>query len=120
MKNGYFRLVPDANGFGLEVKAPKDGGENIRIKEVTDYLALCNIICDISALKNAIAEGKDTVLHLGEGSCPKENMRYQLYIADDSMSVTARFFAASATGETMPPEEFLNDLKFRQVRFGEI
>ncbi len=118
MKNGYFRLVPDANGFGLEVKAPKDGGENIRIKEVTDYLALCNIICDISALKNAIAEGKDTVLHLGEGSCPKENMRYQLYIADDSMSVTARFFAASATGETMPPEEFLNDLKFRQVRFG--
>ena len=118
MKNGYFRLVSDGGGFGLEIKAPRDGGENVRIKEVTDYLALCNVICDISALKNAVTEGKDTVLHLGAGACPRENMRYQLYTADDNMSVTARFYAPSSTGEKMSPEEFLNDLKFRQVRFG--
>lgn len=118
MKNGYFRLVTDATGFGLEIKAPSGGGECVRIKEVTDYLTLCNVLCDLSALKNAIAEEKDTVLHLGPGACPAENMRYNLYVAEDKMSVTARFFPASATGNKMSAEEFLNDLTFRQIRFG--
>lgn len=118
MKNGYFRLIADATGFGLEIKAPVEGGECVRIKEVTDYLTLCNVLCDLSALKNAIAENKDTVLHLESGACPKENMRYNLYMADDNMSVTARFFPASSTGSKISVEEFLNDLNFRQVRFG--
>ncbi|MCH5274787.1 MAG: DUF342 domain-containing protein [Lachnospiraceae bacterium] len=118
MKNGYFRLVTDAAGFGLEIKAPSDGGECVRIKEVTDYLTLCNVLCDLSSLKNAIAEEKDTVLHLESGACPAENMRYNLYMADDNMSVTARFFAASSTGKKMAAEEFLHDLTFRQIRFG--
>ena len=118
MKNGYFRLTSDEAGFGLEIKAPIDGGECVRIKEVTDYLTLCNVLCDLSALKNAIAENKDTVLHLESGSCPKENMRYNLYMADDNMSVTARFLPASSTGSKISVEEFLNDLTFRQIRFG--
>lgn len=118
MKNGYFRLVADASGFGLEIKAPIDGGECVRIKEVTDYLTLCNVLCDLSALKNAIAEEKDTVIHLASGACPAENMKYNLYMAEDNMSVTARFIAASETGNKMSVEEFLHDLSFRQIRFG--
>lgn len=118
MKNGYFRLVADASGFGLEIKAPLEGGECVRIKEVTEYLTLCNVLCDLSTLKNAISENKDTVLHLESGACPKENMRYNLYMAEDNMSVTARFFPASSTGSKMRVEEFLNDLTFRQIRFG--
>lgn len=118
MKNGYFRLVTDASGFGLEIKAPLEGGECVRIKEVTEYLTLCNVLCDLSALKNAISENQDTVLHLESGVCPKENMRYNLYMAEDNMSVTARFFPASSTGSKMSVEEFLNDLTFRQIRFG--
>lgn len=118
MKNGYFRLVTDASGFGLEIKAPSEGGECVRIKEVTDYLTLCNVLCDLSALKNAISENKDTVLHLAAGTCPKENMKYNLYMAEDNMSVTARFFPASDTGSKMEVKEFLNDLTFRQIRFG--
>ncbi|MCH5271193.1 MAG: DUF342 domain-containing protein [Lachnospiraceae bacterium] len=118
MKNGYFRLVTDASGFGLEIKAPTDGGECVRIKEVTEYLTLCNVLCDLSALKNAISEEKDIVLHLGDGACPAENMRYNLYMAEDNMSVTVRFLAASETGNKMSVEEFLHDLSFRQIRFG--
>ena len=76
MKNGYFQLVSDERGFGLLIKAPVDGGERVRIAEVTDYLNKRNMGCDLSTLKSAIMLNKDTVLHLGTMPCPEVNMTY--------------------------------------------
>ncbi|MGN1147467.1 MAG: FapA family protein [Lachnospiraceae bacterium] len=118
MGNGYFRLVSMDGGFGLEIKAPSGNGEQVRIGEVTDYLMQRNVACDLSALKTAISQGKDTVLPLGKGECPVEAMTYQLSINEDSMRATARFYAPSQTGQKMSVQEFLGDLSFRQIRFG--
>lgn len=118
MGNGYFRLVGMDEGFGLEIKAPSGNGEQVRIGEVTDYLMQRNVVCDLSALKSAISQGKDTVLPLGKGECPVEAMTYYLAISEDSMRATVRFYAPSQTGQKMSVQEFLGDLSFRQIRFG--
>lgn len=118
MANGYFRLVSRDNGYGLEIKAPKQPGEHVRIGEVTDYLTQKNVVCDLSVLKSAIAEGKDTFIRLGMGNCPVANMNYKLSVSEDLMTATARFYPASDTGQRMDVKEFLNDLYYREIRFG--
>lgn len=118
MGNGYFRLVNDGSGFGLQLKGPSGNGEGIKMGEVTDYLMQRGVVCDLSALRNAVAMGKDTVLHLGNTPCPVENMSYNLTIEEDSMKATVRFYAPSETGKKMSVSEFINDLSFRQIRHG--
>lgn len=118
MANGYFKLVSGGAGYGLAIKAPTNGGEQVRIGEVTDYLMQRSIICDLSALKNAISGNRDTVIPLGIGQCPVAHMSYNLSIEEDTMKATARFFPASDTGDKMTLKEFLNDMSFRLIKFG--
>lgn len=118
MANGYFKLVSDGTGFGLRITAPTGGGEPVRIGEAMEYLTKRNISFDLTALKNAIGQNKDSVLHLGDGMCPPENMTYLLSIEEDGMQATARFFPPSETGKKMTVQEFMNDLGFRQIRYG--
>ncbi|MGN0431622.1 MAG: DUF342 domain-containing protein [Lachnospiraceae bacterium] len=118
MANGYFRLVSTQSGYGVEIKVPDKGGEQVRIGEVTDYLMQRNVVCDLSVLKNAIMEGKDTIVQLGVGECPVAHMSYNLTIDEDAMKATARFFPASETGQDMSVKEFLNDLHYREIKFG--
>ena len=118
MANGYFVLVSDGTGYGLKIIAPTEGGEQVRIGEAVEYMTQRNLSFDISALKNAIGQGKDCVVHLGEGQCPAENMTYQLSIEADAMQAVARFYPPSETGKKMLVQEFMNDLGIRQIRYG--
>ena len=38
MQNGYFQVVRTPGGYGLQIFQPKDGGEDVRLQEVMDYL----------------------------------------------------------------------------------
>lgn len=118
MRNGYFRLVGAGPGFGLQIKAPTDGGESIRIIDVTEYLTQSNISCDLSALKKAISMNKDVVLPLGNGACPVVNLNYKLVIAEDYMKAVIRFYPPSATGKMLTVGDLLADLAARQVKYG--
>ncbi|MBQ9136079.1 MAG: DUF342 domain-containing protein [Lachnospiraceae bacterium] len=118
MANGYFRLVSRGAGYGLEIKAPDKSGESVRIGEVTDYLTQKNVVCDLSVLKNAIAEGKNTIIQLGMGPCPVANMTYNLSVDEELMTATARFYPASETGQAISVKEFLSDLRYREIKFG--
>lgn len=118
MGNGYFRLVVDSVGYGLEIKAPTKDGECVRIGEVTDYLMQRSVTCDLSALKNAIMQRKDMVVHLGSGACPVVNMSYSLFIEEDAMKATVRFYPPSETGAKMTVREFISELNMRQIKYG--
>ncbi|MBQ2803170.1 MAG: DUF342 domain-containing protein [Lachnospiraceae bacterium] len=50
--------------------------------------------------------------------CPVVSERYSLELGSDNMSVTARFIPASETGERITFDEFLKDLRFRNITFG--
>lgn len=48
--NGYFQLVNTQKGFGVKCVPPKEGGENVPLSELIDYLGARSIAYDISAL----------------------------------------------------------------------
>ncbi len=118
MRNGYFELVNVSDGFGVRLFPPEDGGEAVRIQELMNYLDNHNIIYEINHLKQALAAGEEKVVFLGTGNCPACEETYVLNIAADNMSVTARFFPASETGERTTFDDFFKDLHYRGVKFG--
>lgn len=118
MKNGYFMLVNDDSGFGLQIKAPLGEGEPARIGEVTEFLMKHNLPCDLAVLKNAIGQNHDVLIHMGNIPCPVENMSYVLSIEEDCMKAVARFYPPSQTGSALSVQEFVNDLHFRQIKYG--
>lgn len=118
MQNGYFKLVTMPSGFGVKLFPPKEGGEEIRINELLHYLESENIRYELSAIKKVLDERREQVCMLGLGECPKVDERYLLDISSDAMSVTARFLPASDTGNRLTLDEFVNDLKYKNVVAG--
>lgn len=118
MRNAYFKVVNVADGFGVHLFAPMDGGEKIVTQELVNYLDNNGIKYDISAIKVAAESGEDTVIKLGEGACPPIRENYNFSISPDNMLAVVKFTPASDTGERMTYKEFVNDMSFRMVRFG--
>lgn len=118
MVNSYFKLVQTQNGYGLRIFPSKDGGERVKVNEVLEYLAFRDLKCDIPLLNKALNEEEETVISLGEGTCPKERETYFLRISEDNMTATVRFYPPSDTGEMMDEAEFLNDLAYRKIVHG--
>ena len=113
--NGYFQLVNTQKGFGVKCVPPKEGGENVPLSELIDYLGARSIAYDISALSKAVNAGTVQVVPLGMGECPPEQESYLLEVSEDSMTVTARFYPPSETGQRMSMEEFMADLQFKKI-----
>lgn len=116
--NGYFKLVNIENGFGVKCVPPQDGGEAIQINELVDYLGAHNLVCDLMQLKKAVAADSEQIVRLGTGSCPPEQESYRLEISEDSMTVTARFYPPSETGQRMSMDEFMKDMAFKKIVYG--
>lgn len=116
--NGYFQLVNTQKGFGVKCVPPKEGGENVPLSELIDYLGARSIAYDISALSKAVNAGTVQVVPLGMGECPPEQESYLLEVSEDSMTVTARFYPPSETGQRMSMEEFMADLQFKKIIYG--
>ena len=118
MQNGYFRLVNRTESFGLAVFQPLDGGEEISIKEVEEYLGGLNIPYDKSLLEKAVFGNKDDVIILGNGCCPEIPETYSMKVSEDGMTAYARFLPASENGRRMTKDDFLKDLRFRRISYG--
>lgn len=117
--NGYFQLVNiNEEEFGIRLIPPKDGGEDINIVEVMDYLGENNLVYDLSVLKEKIESKVLTDYSLGKGRCPKIVEDYKIDVAEDAMTAKVRFFAPSETGRSLTLEEFVKDLRFKKIVFG--
>ncbi len=68
--NGYFQLVNTQKGFGVKCVPPKEGGENVPLSELIDYLGARSIAYDISALSKAVNAGTVQVVPPGDGRMP--------------------------------------------------
>ena len=118
MANGYFRLVKNGLGFGLQIVIPKGDGEPVKIGEVTDYLTQQGISCDLPALKDALGREWNSVMPLGSGECPAVNMRYKLSIEEENMRAVIRLYPPSETGKALTAQDVLGDLSGKQIKFG--
>lgn len=118
MQNGYFRLVNDFDGYGVALYQPKDGGEEIQLDELTSYLDGLKISYDRKKLELMLMTEVDSVCHLGQGKCPVFPETYQLNISADGMVATVRFIPPTQGGGRLTYEDFLHDLKYRNVKYG--
>ncbi len=115
MQNGYFRLVKDSTGFGIALYQPKAGGEEIQISELLSYLDGLKIGYDIKKLEMMLLDEKDSVCHLGGGSCPVYPETYQVNIGNDGMMATVRFIPPTEGGSRLGYADFLRDMKFKGI-----
>lgn len=116
--NGYFRLVNLEQGFGLKLFPAVDGGENIRIAEVIDYLESNSLVYDLVLLKEKIDSGIECEFFLKDGLCPVLMESYKLIIAEDKMTATVRFYPPAEGGRELTLEELVKDLRFRNISYG--
>lgn len=123
MKNGFFQLICGPAGTAMKLFAPKDGGAQIAIKEVMEYLNSCGIMFDTAVLNKGMAEalssGKEEyTFPLNRDAAPEVRETYKLTVSQDRMLVAARFYPPSLNGERMDAQEFLKDLAYKKIVFG--
>ncbi len=118
MENGYFRLVNEGRGFGLALYQPSDGGEEIHIGEIVEYLDGLEIGYDREEIETSLGRAKNLVCHLENDECPSVPETYRLTIEEDRMKATVRFIPASETGERLTYDDFLKDMRSRDISFG--
>ncbi len=116
--NGYFRLVPVELGIGLQLIPPSEGGEEIKITEVMDYLNEYNLVYDLSALKETISTQKEEVYFLGTGENLYVPESYKISVAEDKMSATIRFYPPMGDGKLLSVEELVKDLRGMNIIYG--
>lgn len=120
MQNGYFKLVnnDDGYGYGIALYKPQDGGEEIQVDEVAEYLDGIKVPYDKKKIEMMLLAEVDSVCYLGSGSCPVFPESYKLEVSEDGMAAIVRFIAPSEGGRRISFDEFVNDLKYRNIKFG--
>jgi len=116
MRNGYFQLEEAEGGTGVRIYGPVDGGEPVQTVEVADYLDARGYTYDLSVLRTTVDE--TGFLLLSEIIMPKERESYYLYISEDLMQATIRFFAPTKGGDNLTYDELMVDLKYRYITYG--
>lgn len=118
--NGYFRLIHEEGKTGIQLIPPTEGGDAVSVNDVTEYLALKDIVYDKNLLYKAIAasaEKKMAVLLEKRTTLPEREC-YKFTMTPDNMHAYVRFYAPSVGGEEMAADELIKDLEFRGIRHG--
>lgn len=118
--NGYFRLIHEEGKTGMKLFPPTDGGAPVMINDVTEYLALKDIVYDKMTLYKAVEASaeKEMVILLEKRTTLKERECYKFTMTPDNMQAYVRFYAPSIGGEEMTAQELINDLEIRGIRHG--
>lgn len=118
MQNGYFRMKNQDGIYGIMIYQPRDGGECVRPDEIRSYLNGMNMNWDSQRLEEILLGEKDAFLRLGTGQCPQVPESYNLNVSEDSMTAYVRFIPASDGGSRITYDDFLRDLRLRNITSG--
>lgn len=120
MRNSYFQLVNCESGYGLRVYPALEAGEEIQVQEILDYLDGFGIEYDRNRLELFLmdVDSENEVCSIGKGQCPCYPESYHLDISADGMLVTVRFIPPTETGARLSYNDFLRDLRMRNIVYG--
>ena len=118
--NGYFRLVNEVNKTSIKLIPPSEGGKELDINDVMEYMAMKNYSCDLPTLKRAVdaAAKEETVMVLDHIKRFPESECFKLTVSPDQMKAYAKFYAASEGGEELTVGEILRDLDAKGIKCG--
>lgn len=118
MQNGYFRLVNRGDGYGVALYQPQGGGDEIQIEELAEYLDDIRVSYERKRLEMIIMGEEDGFYRIGPGPCPVISETHYLTVSEDGMYAIARFIPPSEQGSRMTLDDFLKDLRIRNISFG--
>ncbi len=119
MRNQYFQLVFHDNKSFLKIYPSLDGGDQLKINEVTSYLDLKKVgAYDTKAISAAISANEETEVWLGPWDGIEHRGSMDIDISMDKMKVVARFYPPSSGGQHMDAKEIVSGLIARRVKYG--
>lgn len=118
--NGYFRIVVDARGTGIELFPPTEGGENIKVGELKEYLDRIGVPYDTMALNSALYQLKDEKIHLvlHPGKIPSIDEKCVVRVSEDKMTAVLRIYAPGEGGKELTQEQIKEAISDAKVKFG--
>lgn len=117
--NGYCRLVWQGNTAVCYVYAPREGGQPVSYKDVSNLLARHGVEhFKEYDLHQAIHATSDSVVTLGPGSGLEFSEHMDATISLDKMKITGKFTPASKKGSALTKRDIILDLEGRGIKFG--
>lgn len=117
--NGYFQLIADEDTTKMRLVPPTDGGNEISLSDVLDYLNFHKIKYELPAVNEAVREmQEEKVILLNREKLIPINEELSIEISSDKMSAVGVFYCASEGGQSITKDEILSDLKYKGVKFG--
>ncbi|MBP9996753.1 MAG: DUF342 domain-containing protein [Lachnospiraceae bacterium] len=114
-----FQVICDNDCTKLKLTPATDGGKELEIGDIVDYLNYNRIDFQIPELNQAIAGlSTELVIKINDDKNLPIREAMLIDIRDENMTCACRFMPPSDNGELMTPDEILNDLKHRGVIFG--
>lgn len=120
MRNQYFQLEFRETDAYIHIFPPVDGGAQLKIAEVTEYLGAKKYEkYDLKMLNDAINNLEmDSLIPVGDWDMIPCREMMTVNVSLDKMKAVCRFYPPAQGGECMTAKEILNELQFRKVRFG--
>lgn len=117
--NGYFQLIGGKGDTRIRLIPPTDGGEQLDVNDVIDYLTFHKIMYDLPALNSAVSNlEEETEIILNKDKLIPINEELTITLDADRMCAMGRFCCASDEGQSITKEEILSDLKYKGIKFG--
>lgn len=121
-RNGYFQLhLDEEKGTYLRVYPPKDGGEQVKVTEIMDYLNRRHYEnvdqVKINKALKTMPEGAFQ-LQISEEAKYHENESVVLTITPDRMRVYGRFYPPSNQGKELSASDIEDELAFNKIKVG--
>lgn len=119
MKNQYFQMVFSEEKAYIHFYPAEDGGKNLNISEVEEYLRSKQFDgYDLKELHAAMNSGCEEQVYVGPWDGIKVRETMDIRVSLDKMRVVCQFYPPSEGGGYLDETEIINDLGFHKVRFG--
>ncbi len=118
--NGFFRLNIKENGVYVHIYPAKDGGKQIVIQELAEYIEKCGIHdYNLSELNRGIERATEEVeLFVSPTVISEVNEMAKVRVTDDKMIAIIRFYPPSMNGKFMTEKDIYNELERYQITNG--
>ena len=116
IRNGYFQIIIKEDGTYLHLFPPVEGGLPVSMRELENYLYLKKIDYDKVPLFSAVNENADRIIKINGSRNYAISEMLSLFVSEDKMTVTGRFYPPSEGGDTVTADEIKKDLLYQKIK----
>ncbi|MBR5336947.1 MAG: DUF342 domain-containing protein [Lachnospiraceae bacterium] len=123
MANGYFQTDIRADGSYVILFPATEGGQPIKFEELEKYLISNKMTeykkIDLKQACDAVQEsGKASMMRVGQPLPYKIREEMLVFLSENKMTLTVRFYPPSVKGETMDPDEIVRSIQANGIKYG--